>query len=77
MIRELAKQKRQPFTPHPITQEVGGQYHVDVFFEDGGCYASRLNGDVVVYRSFDDNRIVGCQLWIVRDDIIPQVVVTP
>lgn len=67
----IRNNKPGPFKALPITQDHGKELFVTCYFENEECVATETNSSLTLYRSMDDNRIIGCAIWIRKEDIIP------
>lgn len=62
--------KPGPFQAIPCAQDLGRDLFITTMFEDGPHYGTEINPHVVLYRSLDDDRIMGCAVWVMKDAII-------
>jgi hypothetical protein len=56
----LREMKPKKFQAKPVYSRAGDCLFY--YFEEAESYGDRIDGILTVYRSFEDNRIVGCQI---------------
>lgn len=60
LLNQLGLPKREPFKVEPIIDSKLGT--VTIYFENVSSYASRVDRFLTLFKSFDDDRIVGYHL---------------